>query len=160
ALAGLAISGNSNLVLGNSIGVAAGGTAALPNDIGIYLTGSGNTIGGTTAAARNIISGNSMDGVDLQGTNNQVLGNYVGTDITGTKSLANGYGFLVRIGANGNTIGGTASGAGNLISGNRGDGVWIDQDAGGNNQLLGNSIGVNASGTGPLGNSNNGIEIN
>ncbi|HEV8062133.1 MAG TPA: Ig-like domain repeat protein, partial [Gemmataceae bacterium] len=89
-----------------------------------------NTIGGTTAAARNVISGNTGDGVDITGnvtTGNFVEGNYIGTDGTGTNALGNmGNGVNIQVGASNNTIGGGAVGAGNVISGNVGAGVLVN----------------------------------
>jgi hypothetical protein len=145
-------SSSGNQVLGNYIGTDAAGTAALANATGVLLAGSNNTLGGTTAGARNLISGNSY-GVGLGGNSNQVLGNYIGTDAAGTAALANGTGVFIS-GLN-DTLGGTAAGARNLISGN-GTGVGI---GGTSNQVLGNYIGTNAAGTGPLGNSSDGVSI-
>src|SRR5207302_1145059 len=53
----------------------------------------GNTVGGGSAGARNVISGNTSDGIELlnTGTNaNIIAGNYVGTDVGGTLALGNG----------------------------------------------------------------------
>src|SRR5205085_9262121 len=82
------------------------------------------TIGGTTAGARNIISGNrgwgSTNGNGQPGiTGNAVQGNYIGTDVTGMVAIANDQGGIAVKSA-GNTIGGTTPGTGNLISGNVG----------------------------------------
>ncbi len=122
-----------NVVQGNLIGVNAGGTAALPNDKsgganGIVITASwANTIGGTAAGARNVISGNTANGVEITGSGasgNVVLGNLIGTDVTGTAKLGNTEnGVAVILSASRNTIGGAASGAGNVISGNSGGGI-------------------------------------
>ncbi len=157
-LAGLNITGSANQVLGNSIGVAAGGNIALPNNYGIGIDGSNNTIGGATAGDRNIISGNPLGGVDIWGSGNQVLGNYIGTNAAGNAAVANGTGIFIRYKGSSNTIGGTVSGAGNLISGNSTQGVLIDSTAGSGNQVLGNLIGTNVDGTGALAN-HIGIEI-
>ena len=160
---------NSNHVLGNLIGTNAQGTAALPNsEDGIYIGGANNTIGGTTAGARNVISGNAT-GVNIASSadsnGNVVQGNYIGTDITGTAALPNlGVGIGVH-GAN-NTIGGSASGAGNVISGNSqtGIGLWNVNPAfalppATNTTVAGNLIGTNASGTAAIGNGREGIWI-
>ena len=82
-----------NLVAGNFIGTDVTGTVALGNGadgVVIDTSASGNTIGGTTAAARNIISANADAGVEIHGANdNLVEGDYIGTDVTGTVALGN-----------------------------------------------------------------------
>ena len=90
------ISGNTNngLVLsvglsqGNLIGTAFTSTHRLGNGRGVFLN-SNATLGGTTAAARNIVSGNLGDGVFVAKGGNRVQGNYIGTDITGTVPMGN-----------------------------------------------------------------------
>jgi titin len=143
--------GAGNVVQGSYIGTDASGTVALGNSTGVYIGGPGNTIGGTTAAAGNVISGNSADGVSISGsgaTGNLVEGNYIGTDVTGTAPLGNGgNGVLVALAAN-NTIGGTATGAGNVIANNGNDGVLVN--AGTGNAIRANSI---------FSNTNLGIEL-
>ena len=60
-----------NVVAGNLIGTNAAGTAALGNgDDGVLIEAGATaiTIGGTTASARNIISGNANDGVEITST--------------------------------------------------------------------------------------------
>src|SRR5262249_39097712 len=81
-------------IQGNFVGTNAAGTAPLASGgNGVTITNAaGNTIGGTVAAARNLISGNANDGMEILGTTatqNLVQGNYVGTDATGTSSLGN-----------------------------------------------------------------------
>ena len=149
---GVVIAGTGNVLQGNLIGTDAAGTAALGNDQGVRILqgADGNTVGGTAAGARNIISGNVDYGINLESDNNTVSGNYIGTDVTGTSGLGNDTGVVIG-GASNNTIGGTATGAGNLISGNQ-LGVLI-QDAGATgNVLQGNLIGTNAAGTAALAN--------
>jgi hypothetical protein len=81
---GITINGNNNVVAGNWIGTDAAGTAAAANvGGGVRVNGNSNTIGGTTAADRNVISGNLGGGLNLVGSNayyNAVLGNYIGTN--------------------------------------------------------------------------------
>ncbi|HEY3137329.1 MAG TPA: HYR domain-containing protein [Blastocatellia bacterium] len=124
--AGIAIRpGGSSMVQGCFIGINAGGNAALPNAQGGISVGSqGNTIGGTTAQARNVISGNGGNfGVGLIGiqpVNNLVQGNFIGTDVGGGPLGNAGSGvFMADTGSN-NTIGGTLAGAGNTIAFNNG----------------------------------------
>ena len=149
-----------DLIAGNEIGTNAAGTAAIANNAGVEIDdASGDTIGGTTALARNIISGNTSFGVsfDLGGTGDVVVGSYIGTDVTGDVALPNGGG--VNIATSGNTIGGTASGAGNLISGNTSDGVSISGAAATGNLIAGNLIGLNAGGTAAVANASDGVDI-
>ena len=148
-----------NLVQGNYVGTNAAGTGAIPNALaGIAIDHSpNNVIGGTAAGARNVSSGNAGSGIQIWGdvsTGNTIQGNYLGTDVTGTQALANSAG--VWSGSSQNTIGGTEAGAGNLISGNRNQGIWLGSKAQ-ETIVQGNYIGTDLSGTQPLGNEREGI---
>ncbi len=130
----------SNLVYGNFIGTEVTGTAALGNNLsGINIASPGNIIGGTTAEARNVISGNIEHGVSLTGAIsklNIVQGNFIGTEVTGTAALGNGMsGVYISVFASGNTIGQR-----NVISGNR-EGVLVALSNG--NWIVANSIFAN-----------------
>ncbi len=163
----------NNRVQANTIGLNAAGTAALPNSVGVLINegASNNFVGGTTASARNTLSGNVYAGVSIadEGTsNNLVQGNYIGTNPGGTRALGNGLnGVFIWAGASNNTIGGTVSGARNVISGNINNGIRIDgyvDDPGtetraNTNFIQGNYIGLNAAGTADLGNGQNGISL-
>jgi titin len=147
---GLALSGigaSQNQVLDNFIGTDRGGDAALPNVIGVIVNGAANnTIGGGTTATRNLISGNTLDGIVISNsgaTANTVTGNYIGVNAAGTVALSNGVGIQMAS-APSNTIGGTAAGAGNLISGNFWYGVQITGATATGNLLEGNVIGLSA----------------
>ena len=154
----LSVAGTTgNLVLGNFIGTNITGIAALPNLVGIaiYAGATGNTIGGAAPGARNVISGNTRDGVDIIDpgtTGNLAQGNFVGTNVSGTAALPNFVGVSVFSGASGNTIGGRAAGAGNLISGNSNGGVNLANAGTSANLIQGNLIGSDVSGTAALGN--------
>jgi len=160
ALDGITMTGGTatNLIQGNLLGLNALGNHALPNlQNGITISGgTANSIGGTVAGARNVISGNTDNGIDLvqlTDTGNVIQGNYLGTDITGAMPVANNLAG-VMIEASSNLIGGTVAGAGNVISGNNAQGIWI---AGLNgsvqaNVIQGNLIGLTAAGTAVLGN--------
>ena len=118
-------SATGNLVAGNYIGTDVTGTKALGNAlVGVEIADSANnTIGGTAAGDRNVISGSPQGGVLIDGfaTGNLVAGNYIGTDVTGTKALGNALaGVEIRDSAWNNTIGGTAAGDRNVISGSAG----------------------------------------
>jgi hypothetical protein len=142
--------GGSNVVQGNFIGTDATGTAPLGNGAGVDIDRPDNLVGGTTPAARNIISGNRSTGFVVVERSNRVQGNYIGTDVTGTLALGNQIGVAAGVTILGGTslIGGTEAGAGNLISGNRGAGVQpLDGIV-----IQGNEIGTDVTGTRALGN--------
>lgn len=154
------ISGNSNgvsitngstgnVVSGNLIGTDRTGTISVFNSTGVNITAPGNTIGGLTASARNIISGNQGAGVSFStgATLNVVQGNYIGTNAAGSAELFNSRGVLSLGAASDNLIGGTAAGARNVISGNN-VGVFLTSNAVGvNTRVEGNLIGSDAAGT-------------
>jgi len=151
-----------NVVEGNLIGTNVSGIAALANDesgVVIEEGAADNSIGGgTTNAERNVISGNEVSGVSLLSgaTDNTIRGNYVGTRVSGIVALSNAEGIVVASDGGGNTIGGSASGAGNLVSGNNSAGIVLN--SAGPNTIQGNRIGVDENGD-PLGNGAAGIEI-
>ena len=148
---------HGNVVQGNYIGTNASGTAALGNGGGIIIgddtqnANSGahdNIIGGPSAGAGNLISGNTT-GVSIGNrftaantTGNVVQGNRIGTNAAGTSAIANTTGVFISGGAKSNIIGGTAVGEGNTIAFNTSDGVGLSPDT----SLLpvGNSIRGNA----------------
>jgi len=150
-----------NFIQGNLVGTNAAGSADRGNfSDGIKLTGANNnTIGGTTAGARNVVSGNGYQaGIYLSGSSgNLVQGNYAGTDITGTFAIRNDYDGIIIHNSPNNTIGGTAPGAGNVFSGNGDEGIDVYQSGSYGNIIQGNFVGLNAAGTGALGNTGDGI---
>ena len=155
-----------NIVQGNLIGTDVGGTKTIGGlGSGIIIAGAAdNTIGGTGAASRNIISGN-VSGVVIFGgmTRTVVQGNFIGTDITGTRVLGNRFFGVAITNASGNIIGGSEPGAGNVISGSDSNGVrlfsFLDSGLSRDNIVQGNLIGTDSSGTVLLGNGANGISI-
>jgi parallel beta-helix repeat protein len=178
-----------NLVQGNFVGTNAAGTAPLGNDNagiiiggfqlggdcpGCPLTANNNTVGGTSPAARNLVSGNNGTGImiiNLGSFGNLVQGNYVGTNNAGNAKLANTGSGLIIVGSNttttgdiSNTIGGDLAAAGNVISGNAQFGIGIGlvngAASGGNKVLIKNNwIGTDTSGNLNLGNGNSGIYV-
>ena len=145
---------SGNVVEGDFIGTSAAGTAAVPNAINgldIVSGATSNTVGGTTAAARDVISGNTFNGVVLafSGTSyNLVEGDYIGTDDTGTKALANGQDGVDLIGgATSNIVGGVTTGTLDVISGNVGNGVLITDPGTAYNNVEGDDIGTDLTGT-------------
>jgi len=156
----------NNTVLGNYIGTDVSGTAPLANaQVGVFIGwgATNNTVGGNTPGTRNLISGNGYAGVLIQnpGTSgNRVMGNYIGTDASGTARLGNEeFGVLIADGVTNNIIGGDTPGVRNLISGNGDTGVWIQNPGTSGNRVVGNYIGTDASGTAPLGNLDEGVFI-
>ena len=156
----------NNTVQGNYIGTDTSGATALGNGMsglysGIYLNGAAsNSIGGFQPGAGNLISGNGDKGITLNGTgstNNWILGNIIGADQGGTIALPNANGGIYIYNSANNTIGGTNAGAGNLISGNNADGIYIS--AANNTTIQGNYIGTQADGVKPLGNLWHNIEF-
>jgi parallel beta-helix repeat protein len=154
-----------NLVQGNVIGLSAAGTNALPNGFnGISIGGaSSNIIGGTVSVARNLISGNANNGIGILMVTdvlNTVVGNYIGTDVTGTRAVSNALAG-VRVQACSNLIGGATAGSGNVISGNGQEGIWLVGTNGSavGNIVQGNYVGLDATGMNRLGNGNAGVAI-
>lgn len=173
---GIEIFATNTTVQGNIIGLTPGGTARVPNTLdGILISGaSNNLIGGTEVGARNVITGNNSDGIEIarRGTtpapNNFIQGNYIGISINGTA-------LVTTAGITGNSsagirlnnvssnkigvynVGETTVGAGNVISGNQGStsattvyGIIVISANATNNVIGGNYIGTNAAGTGAL----------
>lgn len=163
----------NNTIAGNYIGTDSTGTVAAPNGtdgIGI-LNSPNNIIGGTTAADRNVVSGNTGNGIGITGsaaTGNTIIGNIVGANVAGTASVSNnGDGILINQspnntvgGVTGTSPGGACTGACNLVSGNRVNGIGIWMPTGTGNTVLGNIVGLTLSGTASLGNGDIGVEIN
>jgi len=159
-------SGEATLIQGNYVGTNAAGTGAIPNsEAGMRLSGTrGVVVGGTAPGARNIISGNAKNGLELVGgingtpcRNVVVQGNFIGTDVSGTSALPNGGGILLNA-ASDALVGGTSAEARNIISGNTGHGMEM-VGLGSPNRVQGNFIGLNVFGTGALGNAKHGIYI-
>ena len=143
-------------IKGNFIGVDASGSAAAPNRTGILVTSGAFTIGGTTPEERNVVSGNTRFGMELHACTCLVQGNYIGTNAAGNAAVPNGYGGM-KLDMSNATVGGSAPGAGNVISGNLGDGIYAEeQDQYSTTVIEGNRIGTKAKG-GALGNSGSGI---
>ena len=138
----------NRVIEGNFIGTDATGTNALANESGIVIYGEGNQVGGTTPAARNIVSGNSY-GVYFGGSN-VVVGNFIGLSADGATTLPQTFGIYVNNGLQ-TRIGGFTPGARNVISGNANGCLF---NVGASNVVQGNYIGTDASGTLARGNLN------
>jgi len=155
--------GNGDTVTANYLGTDPTGTIIRANGTGITVNSTGNVIGGTTPADRNVISGNGS-GIQFNAGPSTVIGNYIGTDPTGTIAVPNSNGVLISTsvgnivgGTTGTTPGGPCTGACNLVSGNAGFGVDISQAT--NAVVKGNFIGVDVTGTLPLHNGNSGVAL-
>ncbi len=155
---------------GDGIGIFSGTSAA---------SASGNLIGGTSPADRNIVAGNSQNGIDITAqnggtaSNNTVEGNYVGVNESGTGSIGNGADGILVNDAGGGTIqntviggtagtspGGSCTGACNLVSGNGANGMGLWHTGVSGSVVEGNYVGTDVSGSGSIGNVNIGLEIN
>lgn len=175
--------GVTNVIIkGNKIGTDVTGNVDLGNgDEGIHLQERNDVnnydetdiyavIGGSNPAARNIISGNQHGGVSADAKSVIMKGNYIGTKSNGTQALANGdttdglldFGvhLLARDGSQ-FVIGGDQPNEGNVISANKGYGLWLSNfwlyTGTAHLAVQGNMIGTNAAGTAALGNTSHGI---
>jgi CSLREA domain-containing protein len=177
SLNGIELQGGGCTIAGNFVGTNPQGTAAEPNqNDGIRISSSNNNIiGGTTPDARNVVSGNQLDGIHVVGTfsspaiSNLIEGNFVGVDAAGTGPVGTKVGsaagtpagnFLFGIeisGGNANTVGGATAAAGNVVGFNV-DGIDID-NGGQENIIQANYVGVGADGVTPAGNTLHGIAI-
>jgi hypothetical protein len=140
-------------IQGDFIGTDATGTLSIANDLGITANPGNTVIGGTLSGAGNLISGNTTYGLSFTDAGTGLVeGNLIGTDVTGTKAVPNmgGQGVLLYNSTGGVTVGGSAAGAANVISGNGGSGITIDNGSG--SIIQGNFIGTDITGILPLGN--------
>ncbi len=159
--------GSNNVIEGNFIGTDPIGTVAMGNVYGIVVEtpGSNYRIGGTSPAARNVISGNTSNGIafgilSAGGSSHFVQGNLIGTNAAGTAALPNGIGLQIAYNTSGVLVGGNTPGARNVISGNT-FGISI---SGASSHVLhtrvqGNFIGTDVTGTSGLGNIQDGIDL-
>ena len=163
---GIVISTNGeNVIEGNFIGTDVTGTSARPNTAhGVLILSATNRVGGVSAAARNVISGNQGSGVAIQGTpatGNLVEGNYIGTNAAGTGAVPNTgiQSGVFILNASNNTIGGVGSGARNVVSGNAQHAITVVGATANGNAIQGNFVGVDATGQAALANGGIGIDI-
>ncbi|MCC3409915.1 MAG: S8 family serine peptidase [Microcoleus sp. PH2017_10_PVI_O_A] len=156
------IDNGGNIIEGNFIGTDVTGTQDLGNRYsGISILSPNNIIGGKTVKARNIISGNDNVGIyitEATANNNLIQGNYIGSDVTGTKDLGNTNNGIAILDAINNTVGGTTIEAGNLIFGNGKNGIFINGSGSTGNAILSNSISGND--LLGIGFGNNGLTVN
>jgi hypothetical protein len=151
----------NDTIVGNFLGTDPTGTTSLPNGVnGITITqGSNMTIGTAALADRNLISGNTRDGIELQAVsapNARIQNNFIGTNAAGTGALGNGFNGVHTDGQRDVLVGGTTSGTRNVIAGNLRAGILVENAGGGltgaNALVQGNFIGVGSDGVAALGN--------
>ena len=162
---------SGSIVRGNLIGTMRPAPAAIPNRTGgIGITSNNNTIGGATAAARNVVSGNGIGAVFAPGVQIYLASLrqpgagqlHRDRDHRDVSLPNNSSGVVVSDTANNNIIGGDVAGAGNVISGNGNNGqfgVGVQLNGGSANAVLGNLIGTNAAGTAAVPNLSGGLNF-
>jgi uncharacterized repeat protein (TIGR01451 family) len=159
--------GAGSTVAGNHVGTNPAGTAAQANGgDGIHVSASANTVGGTTSADRNVVSGNGGAGINVNSAAGTVVqGNYVGTNAAGTAALGGNATGGVLVYGSSTLVGGTAAGAANVISGNGvgsstgGDGLVLGPGGITSSVIQGNVIGLDAGGAAAVGNARDGVSV-
>jgi len=157
---GIFIHSSSNTISGNIIGLSVSGEAltSVICEIGIIISGESNTVGGSMAADRNVISGCTQYGIFLMLSNSNIIkGNYVGLTASGEGIVPTTFGIMI-VGGSGNIVGGLNPGEGNVVSGcdfnpAYGGITVLAQFPTENTSIYGNYVGTNASGTRALPNS-------
>ncbi len=152
--------GNGSQVVASYIGFSAASVQAVPNGTGISISGSSNnTIGGSTQASANVISGNTGNGVLINaGSGNDVYGNLIGTNPAGVVAVGNGQNGIDVVSASATGIGLPVAGSGNVISGNAGAGIELLSGATGT-VIQNNEIGLASDAQSALGNGGDGIYL-
>ena len=152
---GIELRGRANVIQGNLIGLDASGAEPVGNEFeGIWVTpvGRENIIGGPNPGEGNVISGNTLFGISIDGAKDNVLqGNLIGLDLSGSEGVANKYGITVQAGATGNVIGGDGMGERNVISANN-TGLLLRGPETSGNVVRGNYFGTDAAGDGEIAN--------
>ena len=148
------------IIKGNTIGMASDGTTILTNGgagIALFTACNNAVIGGATLAEKNLVSGNTQIGINVDGSlSPTIYGNYIGTDITGLLDRGNlENGININNGSTNAIIGSATAGTGNLISGNNQKGIGILNSNFAS--VKGNIIGLGIDGTTALGNIDGGI---
>ncbi|MDQ6726796.1 MAG: right-handed parallel beta-helix repeat-containing protein, partial [Actinomycetota bacterium] len=148
--AGIDVGTSNNVITDNYIGLSTD-ASQFGNDDGVDLGGNGSN---NTVGPNNVISANRNDGVHVFGSNNFVRGNEIGVDPSGSAEAPNERaGVYLGVSASNNTVGGSAPGDRNVISGNLEAGIDADDTTGlPPNIYQGNYIGTDASGTAAIGN--------
>jgi len=157
---GRTFGGTVDTIAYDYVGIAPDGTTVGPNTVGIRP-------GGGTIIHDNVVSGNTGDGITSMSDGVSFYANKVGTDSSGNVARPNG-GNGIDIGSDqGDCVGGLSQNpgsftstcqaeTGNVVSGNKGDGVLVQGNGG--TKVQSNLIGVGADGTTHLRNRGNGVE--
>jgi hypothetical protein len=172
-LVSLGAGGDRIVMLGNRIGTDVTGTTAIPSREGVVLqqlneTGAGPEwiVGGPEPGAGNLISGSTGAGVYIDNQSGsdgawrmRIQGNAIGTSADGLSAIPNQVGIRAETAGGDTLIGGAGRGEGNVVSGNRDNGLYLDSYPDGVTpaRVLGNLIGVGRDGITPLGNGRHGI---
>ena len=140
--AGITVQDNGVSVVGDFLGVKADGLTTVPNALGVSVASgvTGSVIGTSALADRNLISGNTLSGVDVAG-GATIRGNLIGTDKTGLAAAANGTG--VSLAGSNSVVGGAGAGDGNTVAFNA---TAIMVDTGSGNTISRNAIFQNVTG--------------
>ena len=158
----------ANTIEGNYFGTDITGTVRLGNSgNGVVSLSPNNVIGGVTASRRNIYAGMVFPAIGLitGSSGTLVVGNFTGTDVTGSVALGTGSGGIVINGSYNDVIGTTQPGARNIFSasGNGAPGIGIigsgPTGSIGGTRIVGNYVGTDASGLVAFGNAGAGILV-
>jgi len=146
---------------GNIIGLDQSMNFRLQNMDGIRVLNARDVVVGGLGGFGNVIGGNRFNGIVVEGVSTgqiDIVGNRIGTDSVGANDYGNTlHGIAIDSPGVQVSIGGSASGLGNVISGNNGAGIVVT--AATNAAINGNFIGTSASGESGLGNALDGISL-
>jgi titin len=154
-------SGQGDLIIGCYVGAGLNGASKTSgNSSGIIVQSSYNTIGGVSTSYGDLVSGNSLDGIDITGANavgNYVIANSVGVQIAGLAALANKLdGISIENDASNNTVWSSLVSGNGVIGGN---GAGISVNNSNNNILISNTIGLNGLSNAAIANTQSGIAL-
>ncbi|MFZ1387791.1 MAG: CshA/CshB family fibrillar adhesin-related protein [Thiolinea sp.] len=148
-------------ITNNRIGTTPDGMTALLNTgYGIFTQSATDiVIGGTTAAERNIISGNQQDGINTRfGTNRlNIYGNYIGFGSDGVKAIGNANNGIFLADTSNALIGNGAASGRNIIGNNSYSGIRNSTSTG--TKIADNYLGTDVSGTLDKGNTLHGAYV-
>jgi hypothetical protein len=146
---------NGNTVIGCYIGCDPTGQSAAPTQAGVEIDAgaSGNRVGGTRAADRNIIAGCSNVGIQILSIpqygvcqDNVIVGNWVGIDSNGTHSVGTQVTAIqLQSSCAHNAIGGSTPTSANVIGGTQ-YGIVLYATGATSNRIIGNLVGVDPTG--------------